>query len=195
MRDDPAVVALVGRANRGDQTAWDEIVERYAPLVWAICARHHLYAADAEEVGSIVWLHLVERLNTLREPAALPGWIATTTRNACLHQLRTNERYVDVDVVDLADTNGASVDDMLVTQERRIALRSAFVDLSDRCKQLLSLLFADPPTPYTEISATVGIAVGSIGPTRNRCLNTLRANSALASFRDINSPARKGETT
>ena len=84
MRDDPVVVDLVLRARAGDRRAWDEIVERFAPLVWGICMRHRLSPADADDVGQSVWLGLLEHLQTLREPAALPGWIATTTRRECL---------------------------------------------------------------------------------------------------------------
>ena len=84
MRDDPTVVALVTRAAGGDPAAWDEIVERYAPLVWGICARFQLSNHDREDVSQNVWLLLVEQLGKLREPAALPGWIATTTHRECL---------------------------------------------------------------------------------------------------------------
>ena len=84
MRDDPTVIALVTRAAGSDPTAWDEIVERYAPLVWSICTRFGLSNHDREDVGQNVWLLLVEQLRKLREPAALPGWLATTTHRECL---------------------------------------------------------------------------------------------------------------
>src|ERR1700727_3870992 len=84
MRDDPSVVALVRRASGGDQDAWSELVERYAPLVYTICARYRLSTHDVEDVGQSVWLLLVEQLGKLREPAALPGWLATTTAHECL---------------------------------------------------------------------------------------------------------------
>ena len=84
MRDDPVIVDLVLRARAGEQRAWDEIVERFAPLVWGICMRHRLSPADADDVGQSLWLGLLEHLQSLREPAALPGWIATTTRRECL---------------------------------------------------------------------------------------------------------------
>src|SRR5919197_5985614 len=97
MRDDPLVVALVERARGGDQGAWDAIVARYATLVWSVCRRHGLSGSDAEDVGASVWLRLVERLGTIREPAALPGWIATTTRHECLHALRVAGRQTPVE--------------------------------------------------------------------------------------------------
>ena len=92
MRDDPSVVALVLRAADGDQQAWDEIVERYAPLVYAICTRYRLGSHDIEDVGQTVWLLLVEHLGQLREPAALPGWLATTTAHECLRVVKAAGR-------------------------------------------------------------------------------------------------------
>src|SRR3977135_3479962 len=84
MRDDPHVVALVTRASGGDQGAWHELVDRYAPLVYTICTRYRLNNTDIEDVGQNVWLLLVEQLGKIREPAALPGWLATTTARECL---------------------------------------------------------------------------------------------------------------
>ena len=80
MRDDPVVTDLVTRARNGEKQAWDALVERYAPLIWSICRRHRLGGADADDVGQSVWLQLVDQLDKFRDPAALPGWLATTTR-------------------------------------------------------------------------------------------------------------------
>ena len=180
MRDDPTVVALVERARTGDKAAWDRIVERYAPLVWSICQRHRLSAADAEDVGANVWLRLVERLESLREPAALPGWLVTTTRNECLVLLRGKRKQVPVDHDRLPeDDSGPDLDDLLVAQERNLVLRTAFAALSEKCRRLLSLLFDDPPTPYTEIAQRLGMPVGGIGPNRMRCLDQLRRSPAV----------------
>jgi RNA polymerase sigma factor (sigma-70 family) len=181
MRDDPTVVALVERARNGDQAAWDALVERYAPLVWAVCRRYGLAGADADDVGASVWLRLVERLETIREPAALPGWIATTTQRECLYLLRAKNRQQPVDDAEriVSDTE-PSVDEFLLAQERHIALRAAFAELSQRCRELLSMLFADPPAPYAQISAALGMAVGAIGPSRQRCIDKLRASPAMA---------------
>lgn len=186
MRSDPVVVRLVGRALDGDKSAWDELVERYAPLVWSICRRHRLSKADSEDVGQSVWLRLVENLPGLREPAALPGWVATTTQRECLRLLRLGRRTEPVDPLanskDLADEGRAAVDEDLLLQERRHAVRSAFAELSERCRRLLSLLVEDPPKPYGEISAAMVMPIGSIGPTRTRCLDKLRAALIGAEF-------------
>jgi len=80
-----------------DRDAWNEIVDRYSPLIWSICRRYRLDGADVEDVGQNVWLHLLDQLDNLRNPAALPGWIAASTRRECLHMLteRGSERRLD----------------------------------------------------------------------------------------------------
>lgn len=185
VHDDQSVADLVARARNGDQIAWDRIVERYAPLLWAMCQRFHLNRADADDVGACVWLRLVERLDTIREPAALPGWLATTTRHECLRVLRTKGRETLVeDHERVIDDSHPAAEDWLLAQERLIALRRAFAGLSERCRQLLELLFADPVTPYDQISTILDMPVGAIGPTRQRCLGKLRSSPALAALVD-----------
>lgn len=186
MRDDPTVVALVERARAGEQSAWDEIVERYSPLLWSICTRHRLYGADADDVAAGVWLLLVERLDTLREPAALSGWLATTTRRECLRLLRIKTRQIPVEDEPVPDDEVAASDEWLLAQERYQALRQAFATLPERCRRLLEMLFRDPPVSYAVISAELGIAIGGIGPSRMRCLETLRHSPVLAAL----APAR-----
>jgi DNA-directed RNA polymerase specialized sigma24 family protein len=87
MRDDPVITALVARAANGQEQAWDALVERYAPLIWSICRRHRLGGADAGDVGQRVWLQLADHLDTVLDPAALPGWLATTTRDPAIAAL------------------------------------------------------------------------------------------------------------
>jgi RNA polymerase sigma factor (sigma-70 family) len=182
MRDDPAVMKLVAGAQQGDPEAWNGIVERYAPLVWSICVRYRLFGADADDIAASVWLRLVERLGSLRDPAALPGWLATTTRHECLRLLKVSTRQLPVDGQDLPDVAVGGSDEWLLTQERHIALRTAFGALSERCKALLAMLFGDPPAHYTEISAGLSIRVGGIGPTRQRCLDALRAHPSIVAL-------------
>ena len=186
MRDDPTVVTLVRRAAEGDQTAWNEIVERYAPLVWSICARFQLHGSDREDVGQNVWLLLVEQLGKLREPAALPGWLATTARRECLRVLCATQgpraTMFALDVESLPDDRAGLGDQHLLAAERHAALREAFDQLPPNGKQLISLLIADPPLPYADISARLGIPVGSIGPNRSRYLDKMRRHPAVAAL-------------
>jgi len=186
VRDDPTVVALVTRANGGDPAAWDEIVERYTPLVWGICARFQLSNHDRQDVGQNVWLLLVEQLGKLREPAALPGWLATTTHRECLRVVTAAHKSERLgtgldDALQFVD-NTIIIDEEILMAERNAALRAAFAELPPKCQQLLAMLTSDPPCSYAEISAKLQIPVGSIGPQRARCLGRLRRSSHLAGF-------------
>ena len=185
MRDDPHVVALVTRASGGDQDAWYELVDRYASLVYTICTRYRLSNHDIEDVGQNVWLLLVEQLGKLREPAALPGWLATTTARECLRVVTAASKAerlgtgLDDSVIFVDD---AVIDEEILVAERNAALRVAFAELPPRCQRLLAMLISDPPHSYAEIHRELDIPVGSIGPQRARCLERMRRSSALAAL-------------
>jgi RNA polymerase sigma factor (sigma-70 family) len=183
---DPSVSDLVARARSGDRQAWDALVERYAPLIWSICRRHRLGQADADDVGQSVWLRLLDQLDRVREPAALPGWLSTTTRRECLRVLSAAQgphaTIYALDVESLPDQQAGTADQELLAAERHAALRAAFTQLPPNGQQLLALLTADPPTPYADISAQLGIPVGSIGPTRSRYLDKIRRHPAIAAL-------------
>lgn len=181
MHSDPSVVTLVTRAAGDDQEAWNELIERYSPLVWAICGRFGLSGHDAEDVSQSVWFLLVGQLGKLREPAALPGWLATTTRRECLRVLRVAARY-DLTGQGPDDKYDAEIEELIITAERNAALRAALDELPPRCRQLLLLLMSDPPRPYAEISEMLRLRIGSIGPQRARCLDHLRRSPHLAAF-------------
>jgi RNA polymerase sigma factor (sigma-70 family) len=185
MRDDPEVVALVTAARDGDAAAWDRLVERYAPLVWSTCRGFRLSAADTEDVGQTVWLHLVEQLPRIRVAAALPGWIVTTTRRECLRVLRVAQRTQPADMVGGTAGPGDAqheLDERLLAHERSTALRAAFAQLPVRCQHMLTLLMQDPPAPYGVIGVRLGMPAGSVGPIRARCLDRLRHCPALAAL-------------
>lgn len=184
---DPADTAtLVDAARAGDQGAWDDLVERFLPLVCATIARQGLFGAEAEDVNQTVWLRLVEHLDELREPRALPGWIVTTARNECLRTFDKGRRVVPMDPHTNPQLTGSAddraVDDELLLAERQQALREALQELPDDRRELLLLLLADPPVPYREVSLRLGISVGSIGPTRARALDQLRNTKAFRGF-------------
>jgi RNA polymerase sigma factor (sigma-70 family) len=196
MRDDPRVTHLVTRARNGDQQAWNALVDRYAPLIWSICRRYQLNDADAEDVGQFVWLRLVDQLDNLRDPAALPGWLVTTTRRECFRvQRATCSPSAGGQVLDenIPDEQAVAADHELLVAERNAALREAFAHLSPANQQLLALLMADPPVPYAEISARLGISVGSIGPKRGRCLDRLRRDPAIAALINTEATSVAGE--
>ncbi len=166
MRDDPTVVALVKRAAGGDPAAWSEIVERYAPLIWSICTRFQLSTDDRKDVEQSVWLLLVEQLGKLREPAALPGWLATTTRRECLRVVtasRKSERLGTGLDDALQFVDNTIIDEEILMAERNAALRAAFAELPPRCQRLLAMLTSDPPCSYAEISAGWASRSGASG--------------------------------
>ena len=185
MRDNP-VVTLMIRARTGDERAWDALVERYAPLIWSLCRRHGLDAADAADAGQSVWLQLVNHLGKIRDPAALPGWLVTTTRRECKRVLNTapapRAAKHAPDAENIPDEQAKTLEQELLAAERHAALREAFAHLPPCCQQLIALLIEDPTVPYAEISARLGIPVGSIGPNRSRCLDNLRHHPAIAAL-------------
>jgi RNA polymerase sigma factor (sigma-70 family) len=192
MRDDPVII-LVMRARNGDQYAWAALVERYAPLIWSVCLQYRLDSADASDVGQNVWLRLVDHLNNIRDPAALPGWLATTTRREC-HRVQRTARVSHAarhkpDAEDLPDDQVKIIEQGLLEAERQAALREAFAHLPPCCQQLITLLIQDPPLTYADISARLDIPVGSIGPNRRRCLDKLRHHPAIAALINLEAQA------
>jgi RNA polymerase sigma factor (sigma-70 family) len=181
------IAPLVERAAAGDQAAFDELVDRFAPLVWRIARSYRLSAADAGDVSQTTWLRLVEALDRIREPERLGAWLVTTAKREALATIRRRDRLVpDADlsavepelpgrVPSVAPTGS----EVLEASETRVAVLEAWATLPERCRGLLALLLADPPVPYEEISASLTMPIGSIGPTRQRCLARLRDHEAL----------------
>jgi RNA polymerase sigma factor (sigma-70 family) len=167
---------LVARVRAGDERAWATLTDRYTSLLWSVARAMRLDRADAADAVQTTWLRLVERLDSLREPEHLGSWLATTVRRECLLTLRRTARVrpgLSEGWEELpAPTNG--LDEALLREERDVALWKAFGRLNGRCQTLLRVLIADPPPSYAEVSRALGLPVGSIGPTRQRCLNTLR---------------------
>jgi RNA polymerase sigma factor (sigma-70 family) len=179
---------LVTRAKDGDVQAWDALIERYAPLIWSICRKYRLGPVDADDVGQSVWLHLVDHLGKIREPAALAGWLATTTRRECGRIVRASRGphavIYELDAENMADEQAEAPEQDVLVAERHAALREAFTQLPADCQRLVAMLTADPPVPYAEISARLAMPVGSIGPTRSRCLDRMRRHPAIAALMD-----------
>jgi len=169
---------IVAAALQGDQGAWDEIVDRYTPLLIGVVLRYRLPAGEREDVAQTVWLRLIEHLKDLREPRALPMWIITTAKREAYRSVTVQARVQPKDPLDDAWSahlvTEEDPDAGLVRSERRAALLEGFAGLSARQRSLLTLLSQDPPVPYAEISHRTGIPVGAIGPTRARALARLR---------------------
>jgi len=183
MTGSTSLADTVAAARGGDRGAWDSLVERYMPLVLGVAVRFRLSAEDVADVSQAVWLRLVEHLDDIREPRALPGWIVTTTKNEALRLLKARQRTVPVDPLTgttLDDpSGGAELAEDLLRLERHQALRDGLRELRPGHRALLQLLLNDPPLSYDEISRRLSMPKGSIGPTRARCLEELRGTSAL----------------
>ena len=172
-----AVTPLLEAARAGDSAAWDRLVERFSGLLWATARAHRLSTADAADVVQTTWLRLVENLDRIADPERLGGWLATTARRECLLVLRrsTREPPVPVDgVLDQVPDQRGSLDAGLLLAERDAVLWLLFEQLPDKCRRLLRVLVADPPPSYGEVAVALDMPVGSIGPTRQRCLGQLR---------------------
>lgn len=186
---DTDVATLVAEARSGSQAAWDALVERFLPLVTSLMRRYRVSGADADDVNQTVWLRLVEHLDRIDEPQALPGWLATVTRHECFRLRHVRGRTVPTDPqTSPTFERPDQAPDMLaelVADERHTALVDALLELPAQRRDLLLLLTEDPPLSYAEISHRSGIPIGSIGPTRARALQQLRRTRA---FRRLTSP-------
>ena len=168
---------LVRRAAGGDQRAWERLVDQYARLIWSMTRDFKLRESDAADVAQVTWLRLLEHIDQLDHPARVGSWLAATARHECLRSLAARKRLVLVpDHTDLDDVarHEPELDERLLADERAQAVRKALSRLPRRWQRLLELLMADPPASYADISDQLGLPVGSIGPTRGRCLARLR---------------------
>ena len=175
--DAPDVASLVRRAAEGDRHAWEGLVDQYARLIWSITVDFKLTESDASDVAQTTWLRLLQHIDRIEYPDRVGSWLAATARNECLRSLAARKRVVLVhDDVELnsAVAHGPDVDERLLADERDQVVRDALSRLPRRWQRLLEMLMADPPVPYADISDELGLPVGSIGPTRGRCLARLR---------------------
>lgn len=183
MDRDP-IGGLFAAAAGGDAAAWKALVEGLAPLVWSVVRAHGLLDADGHEVFQTTWLRLAQHLDRIREPEKVGSWLASTARHECLKVIRASRRVSPVGdpaVFDRMADERTPEDEVISVEEddaRAVQVRrlwQAFDELSEGCRRLLRVLMASPRPHYQEVSAALGIPVGGIGPTRQRCLRRLRA--------------------
>jgi RNA polymerase sigma factor (sigma-70 family) len=171
------MATLVRRAADGDKHAWNRLVDKYGRLIWSITVRFKLAESDAADVVQTTWMRLIEHIDRIEQPDRVGSWLAATARNECLRHVAARKKIVlvheDVEF-DGADHHEPAVDEGLLAAERAEVVREAMARLPAQWQQLLTLLMADPPISYAEISDQLGVPVGSIGPTRGRCLAKLR---------------------
>ncbi|MGH9055097.1 MAG: RNA polymerase sigma factor [Acidimicrobiales bacterium] len=176
--DAEAIQCLVAAAAQGDGAAWEDMVRRFGPMVRGIARSYRLNPADAAEVSQTSWLRLVQNIDRLQQPERVGSWLATTTRRECVLVARRSRRQVPVDSEALERAGTGSIgpppiDTDLLRGEQSLTFRLALQRLSPRCQRLLGLLMADEAS-YREVSETLSMPPGSIGPTRGRCLEHLR---------------------
>jgi RNA polymerase sigma factor (sigma-70 family) len=193
MGDNPEVGRLVRASADGDEAAWNELVRRFAPRVMAVIRSYRLAPADAEDVCQTVWLKLVEHLDNLREPEALPGWLRSTTMHECIRQIERRRRTVPVDPQSDEAVNQPGADDIeaaAMRAELRQALRDGFAELTEGDRALLRLYAL--AEPYKDVSELLQMKTGSIGPTLGRSLERLRDTRALRKYLGTRPAAKAG---
>jgi len=188
---------LVRGAADGDEVAWRGLVARFSNLVWAVARAHRLGNADAADVYQTTWLRLAEHIGRIEQPDRVGAWLATAARRECLQSLRMSAKSSptdDMDRLDITPAVGNPTEEAVLAAEtdredaaRAAAMWRAFERLSGRCRELLRILMASPPPSYAEVAAALELPLGSIGPTRARCLQRLREE--MAGIRDGLSPS------
>jgi RNA polymerase sigma factor (sigma-70 family) len=175
--DSSDVAQLVRRAADGDRRAWERLVDQYARLIWSITGEFRLAESDAADIAQTTWLRLLEHIDRIEYPDRVGSWLAATARNECLRSLAARKRVVlghdDEFLTDIVSTS-PEVDEGILADESAQVVRDALCRLPRRWQRLLELLMADPPASYAEISDQLDLPIGSIGPTRGRCLARLR---------------------
>ncbi len=181
--DESDLVELVAAARAGSAAAWETIIERFDGLVKAIARRCRLSNADVAEVCQTTWLRLVENLDRIEQPDRLAAWLATTSRRESL-RIATRRPVISLtDALHLkASYEVAPIDAGLLKDEDARSIRMATERLSPRCQRLLGLLMGDHDLPYKTIAEQLRMPIGSIGPTRGRCLEHLRQILAEMEF-------------
>jgi RNA polymerase sigma factor (sigma-70 family) len=177
---------LVRECLNGNKSAWSTLIDKYKGLIFSIPMKRGFSREDANEIFQAVCLILLKEISTLREPKALPAWLIRSTSHQCLGWRRKQRRFADgpVDENQHAEDPARLPDHLLQELEREQILREVISDQSPECRRLIELLFFQtPPIPYAEAARRLGMATGSIGATRGRCLEKLRLALDRRKFR------------
>jgi RNA polymerase sigma factor (sigma-70 family) len=176
---------LVKECLSGNEEAWSLLIEKYKALIYSIPVKYRLPPHEATEIFQATCVELLNRLPELREPRALPKWLMQVAHHQCYRWKRQQQRVVSRDGDSaLPEPETPAIAESLVqqTQEEQI-LRDAMAALSPQCRRLVELLFFETPArPYSEVAAELGLAVGSIGFTRQKCMDRLRKHLSDLGF-------------
>lgn len=165
---------LLKLAADGDSSAWNALVDRFGQMVWSTARSFRLDDATAKDVAQSVWLKLIENIDRIEDPERLPGWLATTCRREALRVVKKSERDVTTDFEYDIEDDAHTFEELLIRDEENRMVVRAFHTLDEVCRELLRLMVVEPALSYEEISETVGRPIGSLGPTRARCLAKLK---------------------
>ena len=169
---------LVAACRKGNQQAWAALVDKYKNLIYSIPIRLGMYD-DAADIFQTVCLDLLSELPRLREPRALPKWLMQTSYHKCLQYQRRADKHVPLEEDDTsnpnADRSTLLPEDLLAQLQKEQMVRDVLSQLPARCEQMIRMLFFEtPPRPYQQIASELGLATGSIGFIRGRCLARMR---------------------
>jgi RNA polymerase sigma factor (sigma-70 family) len=177
---------LVRECLKGDKLAWSTVIDKYRSLIFSIPMKRGFSPEDASEIFQSVCLTLLNELPNLREPRALAAWLIRSTSHQCIGWRRKQRRFVDdeIDEDQQVEDPDRLPDKLLQDLEREQILREVISEQSPECKRLIQLLFFEnPPMPYAEAARNLGLATGSMGATRGRCLVRLRQALDRRKFR------------
>jgi RNA polymerase sigma factor (sigma-70 family) len=171
------MTALMSAARQGSDDAVGEIVTEFSPLLWHVARAAGLSPGDAQDVLQTVWMRLIEHLDDIRTPTALAGWLVVTTRREAWRVRAAERKQIPTDQESFAElpVKGPGSEEQVVIEDQRRRLWAAIRQLSPRCQELLRIVAFVPRPDYAAVAAGLGMQIGSIGPTRGRCLAKLRA--------------------
>ena len=171
------IARLVNAARQGSDAALGEIVTELSPLLWQVARAAGLNVSDAEDVLQTVWVRLLSHLDGIRTSAALTSWLVVTTRREAWRVRAEGRRQLPIDEEWLGTLpdSGPGSEEQVITNDQRRALWVTIGQLSRRCQELLRIIAFVPRPDYQAVAAELGMPVGSVGPTRGRCLAKLRA--------------------
>jgi len=170
------VAELLEAARAGSDEALGAIVAEHSPLLWHVARAAGLSSGDAEDVLQTVWLRLLAHLDDIRTSAALTGWLVVTARREAWRVRAVGRRQVpaEAEALDTLPDRGAGPQEQVLIDDQRRTLWVAIAQLSARCQELLRIVAFVPRPDYSAVAAELGMPVGSVGPTRGRCLAKLR---------------------
>jgi len=179
---------LIARCRKGDEQAWSDLIEKYKNLIYSIPIKFGLYD-DAADIFQAVCVNLITELPRLREPKALPKWLMQVSYHKCLEHKNRAGRQVQLEDEDAAKlpahpTSSGLAEEMMLEVQREQMVRDVVGSLPPRCERMVRMLFFEtPPRPYQAIAMELGVATGSIGFIRSRCLGRLRKQLEKVGFR------------